>query len=159
METIFEDETIKQIVLEKVTRLILSDTKMATMVDARAQQIYDMLSRRVSNNQMPTIHEEPTDKSPQLKKKQTAHSKGNDYGTLFADNDKIFYKSRGVHYGFIYNHSTKTFMYKDVGYNTPNKVVAQIIKETNPTRTCTAENVWETCYVMRNGVMTKIGSL
>jgi hypothetical protein len=159
METIFEDENVKQIVLEKVTRLILSDTKMVTMMDARAKQIYDMLSRRVGENVLPTIHEEPTDKSPRLKKKQTAHSKGSDYGTLFADNEKIFYKSRGGHYQFVYNQSSKTFIYKNVSYNTPNKVVAQIIKETNPTRTCTAENVWDTCYVMRNGVMTKIGCL
>jgi hypothetical protein len=163
METIFEDENVKQIVLEKVTRLILSDTKMVTMMDARAKQIYDMLSRRVGDSVLPTIqedhHEEAQEQSPRLRKKPTAHSKGGDYGSLFDDNEKIFYKSRGVHYEFVYNQSSKTFIYKNVGYNTPNKVVAQIIKETNPTRTCTAENVWETCYVMRNGVMTKIGCL
>jgi hypothetical protein len=159
METIFEDENVKQIVLEKVTRLILEDTKMVGMMDARARQIYDMLSRRVADNVLPTIQEDPQEQSPRLKKKQPAHSKGSDYSTLFSDNEKIFYKSRGVHYGFIYNQTTKTFIYKDIAYNTPNKVVAQIIKETNPTRTCTAENVWDTCYVMHDGAMTKIGCL
>jgi hypothetical protein len=161
METIFEDETVKQIVLEKVTKLILSDTKMVGMMDVRAKQIYDMLSRRVNNNVLPTIQEESVtqEQSPRLKKKPTAHSKGGHYGSLFADNEEIFYKSRGSQYPFHYKQSSNTFIYKDVSYNTPNKVVAQIIKETNPARTCTAENVWETCCVMRNGIMAKIGCL
>ena len=161
METIFENETVKHIVLEKVSKLILSDTKMVTMMDDRARQIYDMLSRHVANNVLTTIFEEPIsqEQSPPQKKKQPAHSKGSDYGKLFDDNEKIFYKSRGIQYPFIYKQSTKTFIYKDVAYNTPNKVVTQIIKDTNPARTCTTENIWETCYVMRNGVMTKIGCL
>lgn len=159
METIFEDETVKHIVLEKVTKLILSDTRMVTMMDVRAKQIYDMLSRRVSDNVLTTIQEESIEQSPQLKKRQVAHSKACDYSSLFSDNEKIFYKSRGFQYPFFYNQSTKTFSYKDVVYNTPNKVVTQIIKDINPTRICTAENVWDTCYVMRDGIMTKIGCL
>ena len=81
---------------------------------------------------------------------------------LFADNEEIFFKSQDVQYPFIFNQSTKKFIYNNVDYNCPSAVVTQIIKDTNCT---TIQNhrysviVYNNCYVMRSGVATKINAL